>query len=271
MRENHPGKYCIVYGVVLDLGRPFPLVIPTTYMRNPITGFHWTSTELEAYPRGFPGFPANCPSLLDAGQGGRKIIPWCHQVMQTMDETMEQMSDFARAKGGEGTHRWREPATLEEVERVRDIAFRPANEQALLYHGRIVDDAARIPAERRSEVQKAIVASGGERPLWAEFRPPKSKNKKVKERLKRLEREQSSRSSVVSTGQVEETSMIVESPPAQGEPSAIRSPVASMATQDDEMGLVEKREDPILPTEDVQMPDQASLLTQEEDELLDFE
>ncbi|KAI0088965.1 hypothetical protein BDY19DRAFT_993776 [Irpex rosettiformis] len=185
LNDTYPGRYRIVYGVVLDLGRPFPPKPPTRYSRNPITGYYWSQAELEAYPRGFPGFPAECPPTWEAGQGGRRIIPYNHAVMDTMDNSTELMQRFENP-GGVGAARWKAPTSPEEVQLLRDIATRAANSRALAHYGRLVDEAGRVGAANRSPAQQALVANRGDRPLWAEYKPPKSRGQKSRARQKRI-------------------------------------------------------------------------------------
>ncbi|KAI0085730.1 hypothetical protein BDY19DRAFT_996416 [Irpex rosettiformis] len=260
LTTQHQGKFRIVYGVVLDLGRPFPSLPPNCYMRNPITGYYWSQTELEAYPRGFPGLPAECPPTGEVGQGGRRIIPYNHMVMSTMDNSQEMMRVFENPVGVGGS-RWRAPTTAEEVRMLRDIAAKPANTLALAHYGKLVDEAGRVGAANRSVGQQALVANRGDRPLWAEYKPPKSKGQKSRARQKRaLNAPLNPSTPVIGGDGVGEPT--AEVPPAMEVGETSLQPPTAIVKEDLEMGEVTEGESRGITAED-------SPLT--EDELIDFE
>ena len=101
-----------------------------------------------------------------------------------MDKSTTDMQEFRQGTG------WRPPASVAEVQKLQEIALRPTNIEALNFKGRLVNEASRVPADSRNEVQQALATLPGDRPLWAEYRAPKSRSQKVRARQKKAEREQ---------------------------------------------------------------------------------
>lgn len=173
----------VVYGRYVDLRREFPPNQPTSHMVNPLTGMRWTANELEAYPRGYPGYPSHgvvgrpltetaLAEVRPPGEvprGTRNRSPQhrlqCPVPVTHFDRSNEGLSFLGRPGD------WRAPRIVGELDRLRHVAEQPCNFAANDFFGKLKEEANRLIPRERSTVQQRLAEMSFRRPGWAPFKP----------------------------------------------------------------------------------------------------
>ena len=188
--KNYDGIQ-VVYWKVLDLRRAFPEVPPTVLLINPLTGQNWTASELEAFPRGYPGWPADGIKGREMTEAERMGLPPPGERMKggelsptvqersaietearfvplgvfTLDWSREKLSKFLEKRDDA----WNYPETLEDARQLAEIACQACNWTAWKFWCSFRRHAELESPLTRNEAQCYAVTNPCSPPMWIKF------------------------------------------------------------------------------------------------------
>lgn len=182
------------HGIQLFWHLPLPDLPPSAQDINPLSGRTWTAAELQAFPRGYPGFPRSghpgvrmrvagsinrfigLPEPTFRQRGGGAVGRTYNARTTALPTTTPRQSEIQQLLSQQviphGCHFlrdgrvFRSPRTMEEVEALYSATRTAGNYRAVDLWGQFINELNRIPVDDRTDFHRDVLRVPRTRAEW---------------------------------------------------------------------------------------------------------